>query len=175
MWATWGRIFLWILIFPVPLQVLQLWHRAQCLQEAGPGSGCRVEGQLRVPGRGRAAAAQGRAPAPRGAGTMLCFTELPSSSIPHPGPAFPTLLAAGGQEGGGEGASPWRWKVCFPSLGCDDAALPSKAALPQIRPGQRDRHQSSQLVLKSGSALALLRREGLGVGARGMCCDGFAC
>lgn len=58
----WGWLFLWILILPGPSQVLQLWRGARRLQEAGPGSGCRVQGQLRVPGRGRAAAAQGTAP-----------------------------------------------------------------------------------------------------------------
>lgn len=48
-------------LHPIPVQVLQLRHRPQRLQEAGAGAGRRVQGQRRVPGRGRAAAAQGTA------------------------------------------------------------------------------------------------------------------
>lgn len=48
-------------LHPIPVQVLQLRHRAQRLQEAGAGAGRRVQGQRRVPGRGRAAPAQGTA------------------------------------------------------------------------------------------------------------------
>lgn len=42
------------------------------------------------------------------------------------------------------------------------------------RQGQESRHQSSQLVLKSGSALAPLRQEVPGVGGKGTGGDGFA-
>lgn len=102
--------------------------------------------------------------------------------IPHPGPAFPIPPQQMGRREGmrahlGVRGRRRERRVRLPPLpgagardGRGAAALPSKGALPQIRPGQWDRHQSSQLVLKSGSALALLRREGLGVGARGMRC-----
>lgn len=184
-----GWLFLWILILPVPLQVLQLRPRAKRLPEAGAGSGCRVQGRLRVPGGGREAAAQGTAPLPGGrpAGLRGCSASargrprLPGL-IPHPGPAFPIPPQQMGRREGMRahlvsGGRRRERRVRLPPLpgagardGRGAAALPSMGALPQIRPGQWDRHQSSQLVLKSGSALALLRREGLGVGARGMRC-----
>lgn len=41
-----------ILTLPVPLQVLQLRHRAKRLQETGSGFSCCVQGHRRVPGGG---------------------------------------------------------------------------------------------------------------------------
>lgn len=123
---------------------------------------------------------------PRSLGAVRMLWVSEGGSFPILALPSQPLLAAGGRAGGDERASPCPavggrgreggW-VCSPPPGAggrDAAALLSKAAQPRIRRGQRDRHQSSQLVLKSGSALALLRREGLGVGARGMRCDGFA-
>lgn len=76
-----------IVTLSVLLQVLQLRHRAERLQEAGGGVGCCVQGYRRVPGGRGEAAAQGRtnfrgsedAPVQRGG-----FIPCPGAALPPP-------------------------------------------------------------------------------------------